>query len=626
MNLLYQSAFLKALGWALLNSLWQMALLWLVYVGLTMNGKKLLSRQRHAIALLSLAGGSLWFIATLVINLYKAASGPQVITLYVTESDPAIANHTLPGIISHLFEPALPFLSLAYLVAATFLFVRFYVQYRHTQRLFTTGLHKADAEWRLFLQQAVQHMSIKKKVQIWLSSLVDTPVTLGIIKPVILLPVAAVNHLTLKQAEAIILHELNHIRRNDYLVNLLISCVDVILFFNPFTRQLTGIIRKERENCCDDMVLQFCYEPHSYATALLKLEQSRATTNELALAATGKDKHFLLNRVKRILGTEPERTPFNQKMIAYLLSALLIAFIGWYNPGNVIVKKLVAVREPVPATETVQTFTTPSSDDMVKEAVALENDQPVEQPKKETGCPGQKDPYKKLEQIIELTTDAKLAALSKQLDALPEQMAGFVNQVEDADYTMSEGTPVPPGPPMPPAQVVFPYVPGTSFYFQAVEDTSLPKKYVMTDADVQAKVALKKSIVALQQVDWKKLEGSLKAQGMKVNIDQIQLEIQKAMMQVDWKKLNAEAQTAMDNANQEIEKMQQTYAMRVGEFQRAQTIRAERLKEAQQKILMDRLQQCEDLKQLKEDKMKAEENRRKELSKHPAKRNRIVHI
>src|SRR6478672_6216567 len=122
MNLLHQSAFLKALGWALLNSLWQMALLWLVYVGLTMNGKKLLSRQRHAIALLSLAGGSLWFIATLVINLYKAASGPQVITLYVTESDPAIANHTLPGIISHLFEPALPFLSLAYLVAATFLF------------------------------------------------------------------------------------------------------------------------------------------------------------------------------------------------------------------------------------------------------------------------------------------------------------------------------------------------------------------------------------------------------------------------------------------------------------------------------------------------------------------------
>ena len=623
MNLLYQSAFLKALGWSLLNSLWQMALLWLVYVGLTMNGKKLLSRQRHAIALLSLAGGSLWFLVTLVIDLYKAASGAQVITLYVTETDASFNNGTLPGIISHWFEPALPFLSLAYLAAAAFLFVRFYLQYRHTQRLFTTGLQKADAEWRIFLQQAVQHMSIKKKVQIWLSSLVDTPVTLGIIKPVILLPVAAVNHLTLKQAEAIILHELNHIRRNDYLVNLLISCVDVILFFNPFARLLTGIIRKERENCCDDMVLQFCYEPHSYASALLKLEQSRSNTNELALAATGKDKYFLLNRVKRILGNEPVSNPFNQKLVAYLLSALLIAFIGFYNPGNLIVKKLVAVQKPLPVVEAVQTFSTPPADDLVKEADGP-IDKPVEIEKKETACSEQKDPYQKLEQIIELATDAKLAALDKQLDALPEQMAAFVNDVESADYTMADGTPVPQQASLPPAQQVFPYVPGTSFYFQLIEDTTLPKKYVMTEADVKAKEALEKSMQALQQVDWKKLEGSLKAQGMTINIDQIQLEIQKAIKQVDWKKLNAETENALEEARQEIEKMQQTYAVRLGNFQRAQTARAERLKLAQQQILCDRLQQREALKKLEQENMKVEEGKKIQCTK--VKRKRIVQI
>src|SRR5688572_33202041 len=100
MNLLYQSAFLKALGWALLNSLWQMALLWLVCMALTRNGKKLLSRQRHTIALLSLTGGSLWFLITLVINGYKAASGPQLITLYVAENDPAYTAFTWPGFIS----------------------------------------------------------------------------------------------------------------------------------------------------------------------------------------------------------------------------------------------------------------------------------------------------------------------------------------------------------------------------------------------------------------------------------------------------------------------------------------------------------------------------------------------
>jgi beta-lactamase regulating signal transducer with metallopeptidase domain len=618
MNFLYQSAFLKALGWALLNSLWQMALLWLVYMALTMNGKKLLSRQRHTIALLSLAGGSLWFLTSLVINLYKAASGLQVITLYVTENDPVYTNRLWPGLINQWFEPALPFLSLAYLLAAAFLVIRFYFQYRHTQQLFTTDLQKAPPEWRIFLQQAVQQMSIKKNVQIWLSSLVDTPVTLGFLKPVILLPIAAVNHLSLKQAEAIILHELNHIRRNDYLVNLLIACVDVILFFNPFARQLTGIIRKERENCCDDMVLQFCYEPQSYARALLTLEQNRMNTNALALAATGKDKYFLLNRVKRILGKETGSNPFNQKLVAYLLLALLIAFIGWYNPGYLIIKKLDAVRVHTTAIETVQVFTTPPAEDNIVKAAASITTKEAPDKEKEPGegtCQEQKDPYKKLEQIIELATDAKLAALSEQLNEIPEHLAGFVNNMEVAEYSLPDNHPT--APQLPLAQQVYPYVPGTSFYFQAVEDTTLPKKYVMTLTEIKAKEAMEKSMLALQQVNWKKLEMSLKAEGMKINVEQIQREIEKALHQIDWKKLNEETENALDEANDQIQKMQDAFVARIGSYQK--NIQQERLKQAQQQILMDRLQQHELIR-----KMEAE--KKKECPKPVIRKKKIVQI
>lgn len=618
MNFLYQSAFLKALGWALLNSLWQMALLWLVYMALTMNGKKWLSRQRHSIALLSLAGGSLWFLTTLVTNLYKAARGPQAITLYVAENDPAFAAAEWPNVITHWFEPALPFLSITYLLAAAFLFIRFYFQYRHTQQLFTTGLQKAHPEWRIFLQQAVQQMSINKKVQIWLSSLVDTPVTLGFFKPVILLPIAAVNHLSIKQAEAIILHELNHIRRNDYLVNLLIACVDVILFFNPFVRLLTGIIRKERENCCDDLVLQFCYEPHSYARALLTLEQNRVDTNALALAATGKDKYFLLNRVKRILGKEPASNPFNQKLVAYLLSSLLIGFIGWYNPGNLIIKRMDAVREQTAAIETGQTFTTPPAQDIVvKEVASFTKETPVEENHKGT-CPDQKDPYKKLEQIIELTTDAKLAALSEQLDELPEHIASFVANTEETDYSLPETNN--PALQLPLAQQVYPYVPGTSFYFQAVEDTTLPKKYVMTVTDIKAREAMEKSMLALQQVNWKKLELTLKAQGVKVDMEQIQLEIEKALQQIDWKKLNEETESALNEANDQIQKMQDAFVVRLGTYQKERTIHQQRLKQAQQKILMDRIQQHEQLK-------KMEQEKKKECTeKQPVRKKKIIQI
>jgi beta-lactamase regulating signal transducer with metallopeptidase domain len=615
MNLLYQSAFLKALGWALLNSLWQMALLWLVYLALTMGGKKLLSRQRHAIALLSLAGGSLWFLATLVVNLYKAANGPQVITVYV-ENDPATGF--LPGIVNQWFEPALPFLSLAYLLAAAFLFIRFYFQYRHTQQLFTTGLQKADPEWRIFLQQAVQHMSIKKNVQIWLSSLVDTPVTLGIFKPVILLPVAAVNHLSLKQAEAIILHELNHIRRNDYLVNLLIACVDVILFFNPFARLLTSIIRKERENCCDDMVLQFRYEPQIYARALLTLEQNRIHTNALALAATGKDKHFLLNRVKRILGNEQVSNPFSQKLVAYLLSTLLIAFIGWYNPGNVIIKKLDANREQTAAIENIQTFVTPPAKEAIAASAAFvvagETQKKLQSPCSKNN--ETKDPYKKLEQIIELTTDARLAALTKRLEELPEEMA-FVNNVQVVNYSLPEANT--PAPRLPLAQEVYPYVPGSSFYFQAVEDTSLPKKYVMTKSEIKAKLAMEKSMQALQQVDWKKLETTLKAQGMKVNIGQIQEEIEKAVSQIDWNKVEDETENALEEANNQIQKMRNAFTVQLSNSQNERAIKQERMKQAQQQILMDRLQQHEELK-------KMEEEKKKECKPTTGKRKRIVQI
>jgi beta-lactamase regulating signal transducer with metallopeptidase domain len=606
MNLLNQSAFLKALGWSLLDSLWQMALIWLVYIVLTANGKKLLSRQRHTIALLSLAGGSLWFLINLVINFYKAANGVTIVTLFVSGDDLSNTTYSWPGMIHQWLEPALPFLSLAYLAAAAFLFIRFYVQYRHTQQLFTNGLQKAHPEWRAYLQQLVGRMGIKKKVQIWLSTLVDTPVTLGFWKPVILLPVAAVNHLSLTQAEAIILHELNHIRRNDYLVNLLIACVDVVLFFNPFARLLTGIIRKERENCCDDLVLQFAYEPQSYARALLTLEQNRTTSGMLTLAATGKDKYFLLNRVKRILGKEPVGNPINAKLVAYLLSSLLIGFIGWYNPGNLIVKKINLAPINSAPTEAGQSFATtvssvqpqPDPSPVVVPKVAA-----IEKPKNAC-CPDSRDAFKKLKQIIELTTDAKLAAVAKQVNALPDQLTSFVNNIEVQDYSIPENNAAIPAPPIP---ETCPYVPGNSFFYQIVEDTAVPKKYIMTYNDVKAKEAMDKALKGLQQLNWKKLEAELRQQGKTIDIVLIQHEIEKAMQQVDWKKVNDESQQALDearDAQDQLLKAQNAYVVQLGNYQRARIVQQEKIKQAQQKILLDRLQQCEELKQMEEDRKK----------------------
>src|SRR5215216_3334343 len=134
MNFINQSAFLKALGWSLLDSLWQMGLMWLVYVCLTANGKKFQARQRHAIALLSLTGATLWFFVTLVIKFYKAAAAPEIVTVYLGAGEQYSSQPLLARIAAY-FEPALPYLSVAYLAVGCFLFLRFYRHYYDTRQL-----------------------------------------------------------------------------------------------------------------------------------------------------------------------------------------------------------------------------------------------------------------------------------------------------------------------------------------------------------------------------------------------------------------------------------------------------------------------------------------------------------
>lgn len=585
MNLVYQSAFLKALGWSLLDSLWQMGVLWLLFVWLTGNGRKLQSRQRHTIALLSLAGGSVWFLITLVVNFYQAAAAATVVTVY--EGTPVTAS--LFSRASSLVEFILPFLSIIYLVIACILFVRFYHQYTSTKRLTNTGITKASPELRVFLQQAAAHIGITKKVTIWLSSVVDAPLTLGFWKPVILLPIAAINHLNIQQTEAIILHELHHIKRNDYLINLLIACADVVLFFNPFSRLLTEHIRKEREHSCDDLVLQFRYDAALYVKSLLVLEQNRTEAGHLlAVAATGKDKQLLLNRVKRILYNEQVSIPVNQKFIAYLLSAVLIGFIGWYNPGNVIVKTISAVKKPMPTTEYTASFRTPDSDITRKQQPAAGN---VQKPCKKKIREEETLNLTRamaLQQLIDQATDEQLEALIEEhMAASP--IAEFVSNTEERDFSL---------PTVKQVQVshaasaeVQPFVPSNSFSFQLVEDTTLPKRYIATQSEIKAKEAMEKALKALQEVNWQKLEKELGAAGKQVDIIRLQNELKKAFKEVNWNKINDEVQSNLKTAVDEISQEQNAWRLKLESYQHARLKKQATFQQMQEEIIQQRLQE-----------------------------------
>ncbi len=310
MNAINQSDFLQALGWAVVNSLWQMALLWIFYQLITAVLGFLRAGQKAFLATALLFIGFGWFVVT-----FLTAYSQQSIT--ATGFLQLIDVNKLQGLSINL----LPAASFIYLLLLTVPFANFIRNYRYVQLIKTTGLSKADVNWRLFVKNVAAVMGVQQPVKVWLSDLVTAPVTVGFLKPMIILPLAAVNQLTPQQIEAILLHEMVHIQRFDFIVNLLTKIIHTFLYFNPFVKAFNKLIEKEREKHCDEMVLQFQYDPYGYASALLLLEKSAQQRHQLALAATGK-KGELLTRVEAILGIDKKKK-FTARKLTGVATALL---------------------------------------------------------------------------------------------------------------------------------------------------------------------------------------------------------------------------------------------------------------------------------------------------------------
>lgn len=318
--------FLQSLGWGIANSLWQAALLLLVYKCVTLSAKSLSVLFRYHFSLLLFFASFGWFVSTVIQN-------------YIAIKNAGTQTAVLSWLhVSENFIQSLQWLSVAYVFLLCLHLVLFV---KNVQRLFLvkkSGCIKAPVDIRVFTEQTAFHLGIQKKVSIWLSEKAAVPSVIGFLKPVILLPVSALSNLTTAQAEAVILHELAHIRRNDYIINVVQSCMELILFFNPFVRMLGNITRKEREHCCDDWVLNYRYNRHDYATALLALEQNRFASVSLALAATnGKKK--LLSRVKRLFADEPSvNFSFSQKIKLLSVSGTVLITMLFALP--VVTKKV----------------------------------------------------------------------------------------------------------------------------------------------------------------------------------------------------------------------------------------------------------------------------------------------
>jgi TonB family protein len=214
--------------------------------------------------------------------------------------------------------------------------MRLILGYKHTFTLRRRGSPAGESVIGV-VTRLTKIMGVQRKVRALMSSMVESPSVVGWLRPVILLPPATLMGLTSLQLEAIIAHEIAHIRRYDYLVNMVQMLVETLLFYHPAVWWTSKRMRLERELCCDDLAVRFCGNPLRYAKALTRLERLRLSTPNVAMASTGGP---LLYRIQRLVGVNgkehgPSRLPALLAIgIGVLCLALNVTWVrGQDSPG-----------------------------------------------------------------------------------------------------------------------------------------------------------------------------------------------------------------------------------------------------------------------------------------------------
>jgi len=195
----------------------------------------------------------------------------------------------------------------------------------YIQRIKHVGVHQPPVYWSKRLQELVKGLRISKPVQLLESELLKVPAAVGLLKPVILLPVGLCTQLPPDQLEAILLHELAHIKRRDYFVNLLQSFAVTIYFFNPAVIWVSSLIKAEREHCCDDIAIGKTGNSKNYITALVSFQEYTANKS-YAMAFPG-EKNHLLHRVRRIIEHHNKTLNHAEKLLVSACMMIMISGI-----------------------------------------------------------------------------------------------------------------------------------------------------------------------------------------------------------------------------------------------------------------------------------------------------------
>ena len=346
-EVIFTHPYLHALGWALLHFLWQGALLALLLAGLLrlLRGRSANARYLAACAalLLMLVSPAVTFwrtsrqtVASAVDERSLAAARPTNVTAATgplpkrADRPEGVDGEEKYGFRDRHFvgrlEALLPWLILAWMLGVAFLTARVFGGLFYTFRLTRFASNLLETGWQERLASLSKQLGLKRPVRLLQSALVQVPTTIGWLRPVILLPASALTGLTPQQLELILAHELSHIRRHDYLVNLFQIAAETLLFYHPAVWWVSRQVRIEREHACDDMAVALFGDPLAYARALTRIERMRRQKVLLAIAADGGK---LTARILRLIENPKGQGRSSSPLLALFLAAAFITSLAF---------------------------------------------------------------------------------------------------------------------------------------------------------------------------------------------------------------------------------------------------------------------------------------------------------
>jgi bla regulator protein blaR1 len=325
----------QAVGWTLLNSVWQALLVLMLVIFVLRLIPSRHSQARYVFACVALVffivASAFTFVSLVHIAdssslTLSAAMANQGVAAFESTID-ALAISTFSESIIAWIESNMNRIIVGWLAGAMFCSLRMVTGWWYVARLKSEASVLTN-EWNTLLQTLAVQLNIRGSVTLAESNKIQTPIVLGFIKPIVLVPIGMFSGLTTEQIETIFIHELAHIKRHDYLVNLVQSIIETIFFFNPFVWIISNIIRQEREYCCDDAVIQKQHDAVVYAKALTTLEDVRLSKASFALSLA-ENKNQLLNRIKRIMEKSVKNYSGRDRLIPALLLVIGLLCASW---------------------------------------------------------------------------------------------------------------------------------------------------------------------------------------------------------------------------------------------------------------------------------------------------------